>query len=143
MKFVIALLVFLSSCASLDIYREQPLEVQVLKFRTGYKSLTHRHCTDWEANGECKNYAVKEYDLTDINIRKLLNDLSFVCKVAHKRYKILKDSPLLANDDYYKCGFLNLKRCRKRNTLDVTNVEYLRQANSKCFSYKQYSFDTF
>lgn len=143
MKYVIAALVFLSSCASIDVFREQPLELQVLKFRTGYKSLTHRHCSDWLPNGECKNYAVKEYDLSQKDTRKLLNDLSFICKIAHKRYKILVDSPLFANDEYYRCGIFKLKRCRNRNTLDVTKVEYLRQANAKCFSYKQYSFDTF
>ena len=141
MKYVITLLVFLSSCASLDVFRELPLEKQILKFRTGYPSLTHRHCAKHKPSGECETYEIKQYDLKSQDIRKLLRDLSFVCKIAHKRYKILLDTPLFANDDYYKCGFLNLKRCRKRNTLAVDKVDFLIKANAKCFSYKNYSFD--
>lgn len=142
MKFVTVLLIFLSSCASLETYKELPLEKQILKYRSGFKGLTHRYCDKYNEKGECLLYAVKEYDLTEPDNRKLLRDLSFICKIAHKRYKILKDEPLFANDDYYKCGFLNLKRCRKRNVINVTKTTFLIQANTKCFSYKNYSFDS-
>ena len=143
MKYLLLIALF-SSCASIpDKAIRSPLEREILRFRSGLKNPSNRACIEWDAKNACLKEENKEYDLRDEAVRKTLNDLSFICKVSGERYKIDPTTPQLRRDSTVKCGLFGWGRCTRSEYIPVENVEFLRQANTKCFSAKVYSFDTF
>ena len=145
MKYLLLSLLSLEllSCASSPQYFRSPTEKQILKFRTDSDHLTNRACASYDASQVCAQYEVIEYDLDNPQIRKALRDLDFICKIAGKRYKIDEDSAQFRRDQYYGCGFLKLKKCRKSEYIGLDQIDYLRQAGTRCFNQKVYDFDSF
>lgn len=144
MRLLLLLSLSLNACSTIPTrIPRSPLVKQILRFRMNEKNPSNRACVAWDEKNSCTKEDNTEYDLRVVEVRKLLNDLSFICNVAGKRYKIDPGTPQLRRDTIEKCGFLKLKKCRRSQFIDVEKVDFLRQANTKCFSSKTYKFDTF
>lgn len=130
------------SCASQDIARHA-LSEQILKPRVGFRGLTNRACDLLDKDQKCKpeNRTIKEYLFEDEDFRKTANSLSFVCKVAGKRYKICIDKPGLCRISYIKRGsFLKSWKEKKEEYIPALRYQFLLDAGTVCFSENKYDF---
>ena len=139
---MLVLVQFLSSCSTSKIekYPRSNLVNQILKFRDGYDGLTNRACDKWSEDGQCIEFKVINYDLLDLETRRMLRDLKFICKIAGERFKIKLEQAVFERDDFYKCGFLKLKTCVDKKIINVTEKDLLKNAGTKCFSMSSYDF---
>lgn len=81
------LLLLISACATTStIYERGPTVQQILRPRAGYQDkLTNKRCAE-KTKDVCTKYDVKEYDLNDPLVRKMLRELKFICNVRGERY---------------------------------------------------------
>ena len=140
---IFLLVQILSSCTTPVTYERfarNNLANQILKFRKDYEGLTNRACEEWNLDSSCKRFIVSNYDLTDLETRRLLRDLKFICKINGERFKIKLEQAVFERDDFYRCGFLKLKTCVNKKIINVTDKEMLINADAVCFSESSYDF---
>jgi hypothetical protein len=111
-----------------------PLEHSTLKDqRLAYRSygLSNRVCS----GDEC---TIKKYDINDPAIRKLLNQLRFVCKIGGKRWRVcLRKAGFCRRTERCLKKFFWIFRCERYETkfLPVEDHDYLVNLGIVCKSY--------
>jgi hypothetical protein len=133
------ILLILTGCATTPNEHREFFK-EVLSFRDGYKGLTNKICVDRRWDDKCLNWSISEYSLENPEVRKGLIDMSFVCKVAGRRFKIDPDQPGLARYKEDRPCWL----CKKETTIVERislkdNLPYLIAAATICYSQNFYT----
>ncbi len=142
--FAIAQLVSCSHSKD-QIYPEQELIYQRLKFREGYEGkLTYSVCEE-KSDGVCTKEKIKSYDLADPKARQTLNALGFICRVGERRGKVCQDSAGICSIAYTSsCSF---PWCKKTEIVAerwdaVADFIFLMGAGTRCYQASQYPFES-
>jgi hypothetical protein len=76
------------ACATFGLYNRQPLFEQRLVPRPEFEGfLTNQLCVKYEGR-KCVQIDVRTYDMRDVDIRKELIHLLFICNIAGRRFRI-------------------------------------------------------
>lgn len=140
---ILCLLPILSKCSEQKIYTQHELAEEILSARPGHDGkLTNQACLVYQGN-VCTSWSVKEYDITDVNVRKELNTLNFVCKISGKRYKVCLDQPGFCRMSYTKnclwflCGDPTLHT----DYIPIAPYQAVLDSGVKCFNQAKYGFE--
>lgn len=141
MRLVLLLILsFAFGCETVEKDHAQ-LSRQRLAMRPDFQGyLTNRICEKKDFWGNCEKYSIKQYDLGDPEIRKMINDFKIACKIGGKRFRVSLDRPGFERRSKGECLDRKLfsRECKDWETIidfiSITEHDYLVEAQTQCKS---------